>query len=278
MLQWCWLGSTCCSYSAMPGVPCGTHACHTPCALRFVPACHQSWAMLCPHTICWLTQVVLLLLWYVQVLGNVNPALAARSAGRAGGFSAPSSRSYSGGGSSGSRSYSGGGYSGGGYSGGGYTRGYSGYRWEPLLVVLPLHRLFVPCLAAKVPLQGWYSRLAPVRTCSHCIAVLCCAAASRAPIIVPSPPIYAPMYPSTGIMVAPGAAVVSTGPGIVDIAIVSMFLVMAASAATSALKGSDADGDGYDAGKTVCLYCCSAHCAQVSLPALFLTCLLSQPK
>jgi hypothetical protein len=62
---------------------------------------------------------------YMQVLGNVNPALAARSAGRAGGFSAPapSARSYGGGG---------GGYSGGrGYSGGyssPYSSGYSTYR------------------------------------------------------------------------------------------------------------------------------------------------------
>lgn len=57
------------------------------------------------------------------------------------------------------------------------------------------------------------------------------------------------MYPSPGIMVSPGAAVVTSGPGIVDIAIVSMFLVMAASAATSALRGADGDGDGYDAGE-----------------------------
>jgi hypothetical protein len=98
-----------------------------------------------------------------------------------------------------------------------------------------------------------FCRLAQIRTtCSHSI-IVCCVAPSRAPIIVPSPPIYAPMYPSTGIMVAPGAAVVSTGPGIVDIAIVSMFLVMAASAATSALKGSDVDGDDFDAGKAVLL-------------------------
>jgi hypothetical protein len=54
------------------------------------------------------------------------------------------------------------------------------------------------------------------------------------------------MYgPSTGLMVAPGAAVVSAGPDIVDIAIVSMFLVMAASAAATALKGADGDDD-YD--------------------------------
>lgn len=55
-----------------------------------------------------------------------------------------------------------------------------------------------------------------------------------------------PMYPGTGMMVAPGgAAVVTAGPGIVDIAIVSMFLVMAASAASTALKGADGDDD-YD--------------------------------
>eukprot|EP00882_Tetradesmus_deserticola_P001291 GHRQ01001395.1.p1 GENE.GHRQ01001395.1~~GHRQ01001395.1.p1 ORF type:complete len:412 (+),score=136.93 GHRQ01001395.1:119-1354(+) len=54
-----------------------------------------------------------------------------------------------------------------------------------------------------------------------------------APIIVPGPPIYSPR-----VMVAPGAAVVSAGPSIVDVAIVSMFLVVAASAATGMLKGS----------------------------------------
>jgi hypothetical protein len=53
-------------------------------------------------------------------------------------------------------------------------------------------------------------------------------------------------------MVSPGAAVVTTGPGIVDIAIVSMFLVMAASAATTALKGG-VDGDNYDAGRIMLL-------------------------
>lgn len=52
-----------------------------------------------------------------------------------------------------------------------------------------------------------------------------------------------PMYPGTGMMVAPGAAVVTAGPDIVDIAIVSMFLVMAASAAATALKGADGDDD-----------------------------------
>jgi hypothetical protein len=47
------------------------------------------------------------------------------------------------------------------------------------------------------------------------------------------------------MMVAPGtAAVVSTGPDIIDIAIVSMFLVMAASAATGAFKGSGENWEG----------------------------------
>jgi hypothetical protein len=57
------------------------------------------------------------------------------------------------------------------------------------------------------------------------------------------------MYPGTGLMVSPGAAMVTTGPGIVDIAIVSMFLVMAASAASTALKGG-VDGDDYDGGRS----------------------------
>jgi hypothetical protein len=47
---------------------------------------------------------------------------------------------------------------------------------------------------------------------------------------------------SPGVVVAPGAAaVVSSGPDIIDIAIVSMFLVMAASAATGVFKGSGED-------------------------------------
>lgn len=83
---------------------------------------------------------------------------------------------------------------------------------------------------------------------------------NRAPIIVPSPPIITPMYPSTGIMVAPGAAAVavSSGPDIVDIAIVSLFLVMAAGAATSALRGGDVDSDDYDAGRPFidCVFLC----------------------
>lgn len=67
---------------------------------------------------------------------------------------------------------------------------------------------------------------------------------------MPSPPIVVPgpMYPSTGVMVAPGAAYVSTGPSIADVAIISIFLVMAASAASSALKGADMDGDDYGSG------------------------------
>lgn len=65
---------------------------------------------------------------------------------------------------------------------------------------------------------------------------------------MPSPPIYAPMYPSTGLMVSPGVGMVSTGPGIVDVAIISMFLVMAASAASTALRNGGVDEDDFDAG------------------------------
>ncbi|WIA33133.1 hypothetical protein OEZ86_006285 [Tetradesmus obliquus] len=66
-----------------------------------------------------------------------------------------------------------------------------------------------------------------------------------APIIVPGPPVYSP-----GMVVAPGAAaVVTRGPDIVDIAIVSMFLVMAASAATGVLKGSGEDWEGAGSGR-----------------------------
>lgn len=76
-----------------------------------------------------------------------------------------------------------------------------------------------------------------------------------------------PMYPS-GLMVSPGAAVVTTGPDIVDIAIISMFLVMAASAATTALKGAGVDGDDYDAGMVHGKY------PQVLTAALVVCCLL----
>lgn len=73
-----------------------------------------------------------------------------------------------------------------------------------------------------------------------------------APIIVPGPPVYSP-----GMVVAPGAAaVVTRGPDIVDIAIVSMFLVMAASAATGVLKGSGEDWEGAGA----LLECCAVWC------------------
>lgn len=66
----------------------------------------------------------------------------------------------------------------------------------------------------------------------------------RPPVVVPSPPIIVPgpsIYSSPGVVVAPGAAVVSRGPDIIDIAVVTLFLVMAASAATTMLRS---DGDG----------------------------------
>jgi hypothetical protein len=49
-------------------------------------------------------------------------------------------------------------------------------------------------------------------------------------------------------MVSPGVGMVSTGPGIVDVAIISMFLVMAASAASTALRNGGVDEDDFDAG------------------------------
>jgi hypothetical protein len=77
------------------------------------------------------------------------------------------------------------------------------------------------------------------RFLAYMLTVLAAASHARlsscsAPIIEPGPPVYSP-----GMMVAPGtAAVVSTGPDIIDIAIVSMFLVMAAS---EVFKGSGED-------------------------------------
>jgi hypothetical protein len=83
----------------------------------------------------------------------------------------------------------------------------------------------------------------------------------RSPIFVPSAPVIvgAPMLPGVGggLMVAP---VVSAGPDIVDIAIVSMFLVMAATAATSSLRGGSGDGD--DSGESSTGACVCGVCGE----------------
>ncbi|KAF8067306.1 popC [Scenedesmus sp. PABB004] len=133
------------------------------------------------------------------VLGRCDAAHAARSAGRAGGFSAPptSSRAYSGGGGGG-RSSSGYGYGGGGMS-----------------TYAPAPRVYV---------------------------------APSAPLLLPPPVTYGyGGYGAGGLLVAPGAAAtaVAAGPDLVDLAIVSIFLAVAASAATGALRaGGDDDDNG----------------------------------
>eukprot|EP00878_Enallax_costatus_P011071 GHUV01011563.1.p1 GENE.GHUV01011563.1~~GHUV01011563.1.p1 ORF type:complete len:294 (+),score=90.91 GHUV01011563.1:601-1482(+) len=55
----------------------------------------------------------------------------------------------------------------------------------------------------------------------------------RAPIIVPGPPV---VYGGPTVMVSPGAAAVTAGPDIIDIAIISIFLIMAASAAVTMMR------------------------------------------
>lgn len=80
---------------------------------------------------------------------------------------------------------------------------------------------------------------------------------------MPSPPV---VYGGPSVMIAPGATAVTTGPDIVDIAVISIFLIMAAGAATSMMRDVGA-ADRITAGRLqkamfmVLLACSTCICA-----------------